>query len=153
MLTEERPLDPVNRTLTAEALVRRARLAVFAGRLDEAASFGASAYTIIEENDYASQVRPMALLVQGQLLLTEGDFSQAEARFSDSHNQAEALQEPLLAAEALLGLAQTRLSRSELDAASSTFLEAGRQFRLLEGNDGDASVILGLSQPPFSHKL
>jgi len=85
--------------------------------------------------------------------LTEGDFSQAEARFSDSHNQAEALQEPLLAAEALLGLAQTRLSRSELDAASSTFLEAGRQYQLLGSTDGDGWAMLGLAQTLIGQEL
>ena len=52
----------------------------------------------------------------------------------------------MLAAETLLGLAQTRLSRKELDAASASFLEAGRQFQLLESTDGDGEAMLGLAQ-------
>jgi tetratricopeptide (TPR) repeat protein len=78
--------------------------------------------------------------------LTGGDFSQAETRFSNAHNSAESVQEPLYAAEALLGLARTYLSRSELEAASSTFLEAGRQFQLLESTDGDGAAMLGIAQ-------
>ena len=60
-----------------------------------------------------SQDVPLTSLVEGQLWLTLGDFAQAEARFSEAHTQAEMQQEPLLAAESLLGLAQTRLSRGE----------------------------------------
>src|SRR5258708_20917257 len=86
------------------------------------------------------------LVVEGQLLLTEGDFPQAEARFSDAHNRAEGIQEPFYAAEALLGLARTYLSRSELEAASSTFLEAGRQFQQLESTDGEWAAMLGVAQ-------
>ena len=132
--------------MVAEAQVRRARLALFTGRLDESASYLASAHTIADENTLATQVKLMALLVDGQLLLTMGDFSQAETHFSDAHNQAEAQQEPLLSAEALLGLARTRLSRRELDAASSSFLEAGRQFQLLESTGGDGAAMLGIAQ-------
>ena len=91
-------------------------------------------------------MEPAIFLAEGQLLLTRGDFSQAENRFSQAYSQAEVLQEPLLAAEALLGLAQTRLSRKELDAASASFLEAGRQFQLLESTDGDAEAMLGIAK-------
>ena len=60
--------------------------------------------------------------------------------------QAEQQQQPLLAAEALLGLARTRLARSELEAASTTFAAAGRQFQLLESIDGDGAALLGAAQ-------
>ncbi len=56
------------------------------------------------------------------------------------------MQEPLLAAEALLGLGLTKLGRGELDEATSTFLAAGRQFQLLESTSGDGSAMLGLAQ-------
>jgi len=38
------------------------------------------------------------------------------------------------------------LSRKELDAASASFLEAGRQFQLLEYTDGDGEAMLGIAQ-------
>lgn len=130
----------------AEAAIRLARLAVFRGRLDEAASQLAAAHNIVTKTQLASQVVPMLLLVEGQLLLTQGDFEQAEARFSNAHNQAEAQQQPLLAAEALLGQARARLSRSELEAASTTYAEAERQFRLVESIDGEGAAVLGTAQ-------
>jgi tetratricopeptide (TPR) repeat protein len=143
---EEQLPDPVYSIITAETLIRRARLAVFTGRLDEATSCLTSAHSIMAEHTFAPQVEPAILLAEGQLLLTRGDFSQAETDFSGAYSQAEALQEPLLAAEAQLGLAQTRLSRKELDAASASFLQAGRQFQLLEYTDGDGEAMLGIAQ-------
>src|SRR5207253_7860680 len=91
-------------------------------------------------------------LVEGQLWLTLGDFAQAEARFSEAHTQAEMQQEPLLAAESLLGLAQTRLSRGELEAAANTFLAAGRQFQALESTSGDGLAMLGVAQTLIGQK-
>jgi len=38
------------------------------------------------------------------------------------------------------------LSRKELDAASASFVEAGRQFQLLESVDGDGEARLGIAQ-------
>jgi len=130
----------------AVAAVRLARLAVFGGRLGEAASHLATANEAATTSSLATAGDPMLLLVEGQLLLTQGDFAQAEARFSDAHNQAEGQQQPLLAAEALLGLARTRLSRGELEAALKTYMEAGRQFRLVESTDGDGAAVLGTAQ-------
>ena len=101
----------------------------------------------------AHQVNPLALIVWGQLLLTQGDFPQAEARFSEAYEQAEAQQEPLHAAEAMLGLAQTRLAREEFDAAMTTFLEAGRQFQLIESTDGDGNAVLGVAQVNLAREL
>ena len=49
-------------------------------------------------------------------------------------------------AQALLGLASTRLARNDLEAASATFLEAGRQFQLLESVNGDGGAMLGVAQ-------
>jgi tetratricopeptide (TPR) repeat protein len=63
-----------------------------------------------------------------------------------AHNQAEEQQQPLLATEALLGLARTKLARGELDTASTIFVEARRQFQLLESIDGDGSAVLGVAQ-------
>jgi tetratricopeptide (TPR) repeat protein len=98
-------------------------------------------------------VNPLALIVWGQLLLTGGDFLQAEARFSQAYDQAEAQQEPLRAAEAILGLAQTRLAQEEFDAALTTFLEAGRQFQLVESTDGDGRAVLGVAQVNLGREL
>ncbi|MBV9709050.1 MAG: hypothetical protein JO125_16775, partial [Chloroflexi bacterium] len=92
-------------------------------------------------------------LVRGQLALTQGDFAQAEARFSEAYGLAEEQQEPLLAAEAVLGLAQTRLAHEELAASLDTFLEAGRQFQLLESVDGDGLAVLGVAQVKLAQKV
>jgi tetratricopeptide (TPR) repeat protein len=130
----------------AEAAVRRARLAVLTGRLDAGASQLATAKKVTTNSELTLKTLPFLLVVEGQWMLTVGDFSQAEARFSDARNQAEGIQEPLYGAEALLGLARTFLSRKELEAASATFLEAGRQFQLIESTDGDGAAMLGVAQ-------
>ncbi len=101
---------------------------------------------MLAEIEPPSQSLPLASLVQGEWWLTLGDFSQAEARFSEARDHAEAQQEPLLAAESLLGLAQTRLARGELEAAANTFLAAGRQFQLVESVSGDGQAMLGVAQ-------
>jgi tetratricopeptide (TPR) repeat protein len=105
-----------------------------------------TALEAITKNTLATYIAPFATLVYAQILLTQGDLTQAEARFSEAYQQAEAQQTPLLATDAVLGLAQTRLAREELDAALSTFLEAGRQYQLLESVGGDGVTMLGLAQ-------
>src|SRR5207237_10712013 len=113
-------------------MVRRARLAVFNGHLDEALTHLGTARHLLAGMTIPSQDVPLTSLVEGQLWLTLGDFAQAEARFSEAHTQAEMQQEPLLAAESLLGLAQTRLSRGELESDTNNFSAAERQFQGLE---------------------
>jgi tetratricopeptide (TPR) repeat protein len=130
----------------AEAEVRLARLAIFTGDLKDADAHLTTTKEAMTRNPLAQQVSPLALIVQGQWLLTQGNFTQAEACFSEAYNQAEAQQEPLRAAEAILGLAQTRLAREEFDAALTTFLEAGRQFQSIESTDGDGGAVLGIAQ-------
>src|SRR6202165_4118784 len=98
----------------AEAQLRLALLAVFAGRLDEANSYLTTAKSAVVSQPQADQVVPQMQIIQGQLLLTQGDFVQAETSFSTAHNLAEGQQEPLLAAEGLLGLGKTRLERGEI---------------------------------------
>jgi tetratricopeptide (TPR) repeat protein len=137
----------------AEAQLRLARLAVFAGRLDEANSYLAMAKSVVVSQPQTDQVVPQMQIIQGQLLLTQGDFVQAETSFSTAHNLAEGQQEPLLAAEGLLGLATTRLARGELDTATSTFMEASRQFQLLESTDGDGAAVLGVAQVLIGREL
>ena len=138
--------DPVYSAIAAEIHVGKAKLAMLTGQLNEAASSLANANSITSKHTLASTIEPSIFLAEGQLLLTRGDFTQAESHFSKAFSIAEVLQEPLLAAEALLGLAQTRLSRKELDSASASFLEAGRQFQLLESTNGDAEAMLGVAQ-------
>jgi len=133
-------------TVVVEAEVRLARIAIFTGNLSEATSHLAKVAEVMKENTLAAQVAPMASVIRGQLFLTQGDLTQAEARFSEAHDQAEAQQEPLQSAEALLGLAQTRLAREELEAALNSFLAAGRQFQQVESVDGDGSAALGIAQ-------
>jgi tetratricopeptide (TPR) repeat protein len=101
---EEQLPDPIYSIVTVETLARRARLAVFTGRLDEATSCLTSAQAILAENTFAPQMEPAVLLAEGQLLLTQGSFSQAETWFSRAYSHAEALQEPMIAADAQLGL-------------------------------------------------
>ena len=114
--------------------------------MKEATTHLAKAIEGMTKNALATQVAPMAAVIGGQLFLTQGDVTQAEARFSEAHGLAEAQQEPLQAAEALLGLAQTRLTREELEAALTSFGAAGRQFQQVESVDGDGSSALGIAQ-------
>jgi tetratricopeptide (TPR) repeat protein len=130
----------------AEAEIRLARTAIYNGELQDAEAHLASASAAIPKNPLAAQVTPLLLIVRGQLFLVAGDFAQAESLFSDAHNQAEAHQEPLWAAEAILHIAQTYLARGALDAAQTTFLEAGREFQTLESTGGDGSAVLGVAQ-------
>jgi tetratricopeptide (TPR) repeat protein len=85
-------------------------------------------------------------LIQGKYALTSGDFAQASVLFEQTKTQAQHVQEPLVAAQALLGLGQKQLAEAELDAATETLLAAGRQFQLLESLVGDGSAVLGLAQ-------
>ena len=103
--------------------------------MNEAELYLNTGIAAMDKNPLAIQLRPMAELVQGHLFLTEGDFTQAEQHFSQVRNQADSYQEGLIAAEAILGQAQARLARRELEAAQNTFLAAGRQFQLLETGD------------------
>jgi tetratricopeptide (TPR) repeat protein len=145
-ILENHPSDPAYSITALEIMVRKAQIALFTGQLDEAAKSLAMAYSMISEYAFTSHVEPAILLIDGQLLLTQGDFTGAESRFSEAYSQSEVLQETLLAARAILGIAQTRLSRKELDAASASFVEAGRQFQLLESVDGDGEACLGIAQ-------
>jgi tetratricopeptide (TPR) repeat protein len=82
----------------------------------------------------------------GKLLLTLGDFTQAEQHFSNAYHLAETVQHPLVAAEAMYGQAEARLARTDLNAAQEIFLAVGRQFQSLESTSGDGSALLGLAQ-------
>jgi tetratricopeptide (TPR) repeat protein len=119
---------------------------VFAGRLGEAASGLATANDAIASSSFGAHVVPFILFVEGQLLLTQGDYAQSATRFNDARGQAESQQEPLLASEALLGLARSRLARGELEAAATTFAETRRQFQLVESVNGDGAALLGTAQ-------
>jgi len=130
----------------AEAVARLARLAVFAGRLGEATSRLTVANDAIASSSFGAHVVPFILFVEGQLLLTQGDYAQSAAHFRDAHDQAGNQQEPLLASEALLGLARSRLARGELEAAATTFAETRRQFQLVESVNGDGAALLGTAQ-------
>ncbi|TMD42265.1 MAG: tetratricopeptide repeat protein, partial [Chloroflexi bacterium] len=121
----------------AEAQVLLARLAVFGGQLGEAIAYLSKAASNITPVIYPVKASPLLSLVQGQLLLTQGDFVQAEEGFGAAYKQAEGQQEPQLAAEALAGMARVKLSQGELDAASTMFTEARRRFQLLESTDGE----------------
>ncbi|MBV9710940.1 MAG: tetratricopeptide repeat protein, partial [Ktedonobacteraceae bacterium] len=126
--------------------VHLARLAIHRGDFKDAASHLALANEPITRNLHAAQIALQSTFIQGQLYLAQGDFALAEKYYSDAHNRANALQEPLLAAEALLGMAQAHLAREDLDAAFETFLAAGRAFQEVESTNGDGSAVLGVAQ-------
>ncbi len=130
----------------AEAQVLLAQLAVFGGQLGEATAYLSKAASNITPVIYPVKASPLLSLVQGQLLLTQGDFVQAEEGFGAAYKQAEGQQEPQLAAEALAGMARVKLSQGELDAASTMFTEARRRFQLLESTDGEGAAVLGIAQ-------
>jgi ATP/maltotriose-dependent transcriptional regulator MalT len=62
----------------AEAEVHLARLAIFVGMLSDAEGHLAAATHAMKKSQRAGHVAAFASIVQGQLLLTEGDFAQAE---------------------------------------------------------------------------
>lgn len=138
-------LDEVERALpAAEAEIGLARVALFTGELTDAEHHLTAAAAASVKTPFAAQVATMAALTRGQLLLTENDVTAAEAQFREAHEQAEAQQRE--AAEATLGLAQTRLARNELDAARETFAATARQFQQIEDVDGDGFATLGIAQ-------
>ncbi|HLJ33180.1 MAG TPA: hypothetical protein VKU38_05995, partial [Ktedonobacteraceae bacterium] len=55
-------------------------------------------------------------------------------------------QDPLLVAEAILGMGQAKLGREELEQAYELFLEAGQLFQMIENIDGDGNALLGIAQ-------
>src|SRR5581483_8724557 len=138
--------------LQARAEVSIARLLVDLGDLKEAESHLTAAREAISRNELAKQLLPRVALTWGEWYLIQGDFAQAATHFTTARQQARTYQEPLLAAEALLGLGQTQLASQELDAASATFLEAGRAFQLQESTDGDGSAVLGMARVNISQQ-
>ena len=56
------------------------------------------------------------------------------------------MQDPLPAAEALLGLAQIQRARNELEEALEAFEIARRRFRWLEYPGGERTASLGIAQ-------
>jgi tetratricopeptide (TPR) repeat protein len=132
--------------------LRLADVATLTGELGEAEHSLHNAQQLIASQEPARSLLPQALLTSGLLLLTQGEFVEAKSRFGAARNQAEALQEPLLAARALLGLAKTCLACNELQEAHATFVEAGRQFQLLEYVAGDAQALLGVAETLISQQ-
>src|SRR2546429_7755026 len=107
----------------AEAQVLLAQLAVFGGQLGEATAYLSKAASNITPVIYPVKASPLLSLVQGQLLLTQGDFVQAEEGFGAAYKQAEGQQEPQLAAEALAGMAPVKVFTREAECGSNTVLE------------------------------
>jgi len=132
--------------LLAQVEVYLARLAIFSGDMQEAEARIAAAQAAILHNPLAEQVAPLIALAQGQLALTIGTFPVAEQYFYQAHAQAEQYQEPFLAAEALVGLAQIQLASLQLETALNMFLMAGRAYQLIESTDGDGYATLGVAQ-------
>jgi tetratricopeptide (TPR) repeat protein len=89
----------------AEAELRLTSLAMLAGNLDEAATHLDTVDEMIKQHALSGRVVPLAAIGWGHLLQARGDVTQAETCFREAHKQAEAVQDPLLAAEAMLGLA------------------------------------------------
>ncbi|MEO8970424.1 MAG: tetratricopeptide repeat protein, partial [Ktedonobacteraceae bacterium] len=138
--------EPAGARGIAEAEVHLARLAIFAGEMKEAEEQLIAATNAMGKSFRAGQVAAFASIVQGQLLVTEGDFAQAEIHFRAAHEQAQVQQDPLLVAEAILGLGQAKLGREELEQAYEFFLEAGQLFQTIENIDGDGNALLGIAQ-------
>jgi tetratricopeptide (TPR) repeat protein len=139
--------------LLARVHVNQARLAINTGDLKEAERYLALAIEDQTHNPLAQQIIPSANVTRGQWFLTVGDVEQAESHYKQARQQADTYQQPLMAAEATLGLAQTDLAREEMTAANDTFLEAGRQFQLLESTGGDGSSVLGVAQVNIGQQL
>src|SRR5450755_2401267 len=140
---------PVARVVAA-AEVRLARLAIYAGDLKDAESHLASANAATERNPLAAQFQLQIVAARAQIYLIQGDFAQSAKYYSDTHNRAEAQQEPLVAADAILGMAQSYLARHELEAALETFLAVGRAYQLVESTSGDGSAALGAALLRFN---
>lgn len=102
----------------AEAELRLASLATMTGDLDEAATHLDGADEIIKQHVLSGPVLPQAAIERGRVLQVRGDIAQAEA-----------VQDPFLAAEAVLRLAQIQLAGNELEEALETFEVARRRFR------------------------
>jgi len=131
----------------AEAILRQARLAIASGSLKVAWEQLNTARPHVESgSSHHARLAPLLALAEGEWYLTLGESARAEGRFSEARQRAEMLQEPLLAAEALLALARTYLARSELEAALLTYTEAERQFQQLENPVGTAAATLGSAQ-------
>ncbi len=129
-----------------QAEVSLARIAIFNGDFKAAETHQANALAATQHNPLASYMPPLTDLLQGLILLAQGDFPQAEHYFSTTMQQAEAKQDPSLMAEAILGQAQAQLARGDLEHALNTFLAAGRQFQFIESTDGDGLAVLGVAQ-------
>jgi tetratricopeptide (TPR) repeat protein len=125
---------------------KQASLAVLNGRFGDAQALLIKAQDAAHTSLFAAQLSPVLSVTEAQLLLTIGDYTQAEARFNEACAQATAQQEPLLAADAVLGVAQVQLAHGELATALTTFLEAGRQYQQLESTSGDGDAVLGVAQ-------
>ena len=102
----------------AEAELRLAGLAKMTGDLDEAATHLDASGEIIKQHALSGPVVPQAAIERGRLLQARGDIAQAEA-----------VQDPFLAAEVVLVLAQIQLAGNELEEALETFEVARRRFR------------------------
>lgn len=102
----------------AEAELRLASLATMTGDLNEAATRLDAADEIIKQHALPGPVVPQAAIERGRGLQARGDIAQAES-----------VQDPFLAAEAVLALAQIQLAGNELEEALETFEEARRRFR------------------------
>ena len=147
MLTHTQESNTVLSTNTiALAQIQLACLSLLTGEITDAEQRLQAAHETIQTNPLATQVEPLYEIVMGKLLLTQGDFQSAELHFNNAYPLAEAVQHPLVAAEAMYGQAEARLARADLNAAHETFLAVGRQFQLVESTNGDGLAILGLAQ-------
>lgn len=130
----------------ALAEIQLARTFILTGDLQEAANHLQAGHKTLEQNPLTQQLIGHYETVEGRLALAQGDFATAAEHFVRARRAAEAAQHPLIATEALQGIAETQLARSEFEASQETFLSAGRQFQLLEHTSGDGAVLLGLAQ-------
>jgi tetratricopeptide (TPR) repeat protein len=130
----------------AHAQLQQARIFILTGEMQDAELYLQAAHETIQKISLATQAEPLYEIIKGKHLLAQGDFPLAEQHFTNAYHLAEAVHHPLLAAEAMYGQAETRLARTDLNAARETFLAVGRQFQLLESTNGDGLAILGLAQ-------
>ena len=84
----------------ATAEINLARISILNGEMHEAESHLHTGTVAISKNPLARQLMPKAERVQGHLVLTEGNFTEAQQHFSHAYHQAEVYQDMQLAAEA-----------------------------------------------------
>lgn len=131
---------------SAEVELDLGSLALLSRDLGEAERHLATADEMITQHALDGAVVPRAALTWGRLFQAQGHVVQAETCFREAQKQAEAVQEPLLAAEALLGLASIQQVRHEPEEALETFQQARRRFQWIEHPGGEEAASSGIAQ-------